>query len=490
MLIIDDRVNNLERDLASWDTDSSSMVCNNSANVHICNNRSMFIGELQSVSNHKVATIGGKGHQPSGIGTVRWTWRDDERKLHEYHIENVLYFPQSPINILSVTAFAKQLNDTEGTGIDTKQLYSRFYWDSNQFSLRIQHPPSNLPEVPINEGFSLATIYTAMISRVINPFSGHQYSCCFTQMDDDVGEPTMSKSDDNDEVTCHHAHTNMVEPHSESAETVLELFEIGETLYYVNNGWSGLVKVKSFKLDENGIIRFVVTSIASEEDIETTSDHLRSPSNPDIGWIPTSVPEYRSTSKMLTEEEIKNLTSPTHLSPLQQEFLSVHYKMNHLPFTNMLRLSNFGILPRRFLKLRNDMPPCVSCMFGKAHRRPWRGKRSAVQLNSSPSDKSETVQAARREKRQTVTHGGFLRGPTLSEPGEEVGTDQIVSAQPGLVPQEKGHLTRARIWGATVFVDYLSSKVKVHLMQDASSESTLEAKNAFERDLMSHDVKN
>ena len=51
------------------------------------------------------------------------------------------------------------------------------------------------------------------------------------------------------------------------------------------------------------------------------------------------------------------------------------------------------------------------------------------------------------------------------EDGEEVGTDQIVSAQPGLVPQEKGKLTRARIWGATVFIDYYSDKVKVHLMQ-------------------------
>ena len=92
VLNIDDRVNNLERDLATWDTDSSSMVCDNSANVHICNNRSMFVGDLSSVSNHKVATIGGKGHQPSGIGTVRWSWRDDKGKLHEYDVENVLFF--------------------------------------------------------------------------------------------------------------------------------------------------------------------------------------------------------------------------------------------------------------------------------------------------------------------------------------------------------------------------------------------------------------
>ena len=63
-----------------------------------------------------------------------------------------------------------------------------------------------------------------------------------------------------------------------------------------------------------------------------------------------------------------------------------------------------------------------------------------------------------------------------------------MSSQPGLVPQEKGQINRARIWGATVFVDYASRWVKVHLMQDAMGESTLEAKNAFERDCMTRNV--
>ena len=49
-------------------------------------------------------------------------------------------------------------------------------------------------------------------------------------------------------------------------------------------------------------------------------------------------------------------------------------------------------------------------------------------------------------------------------------------------------MTRARIWGATVFVDYASRWVKVHLMQYATGESTLEAKNDFERDCMTRNV--
>ena len=67
-------------------------------------------------------------------------------------------------------------------------------------------------------------------------------------------------------------------------------------------------------------------------------------------------------------------------------------------------------------------------------------------------------------------------------------TDQLVSAQPGLVPQEKGSATRARIWGATVFVDGATYYTKVHLMEHATGDSTLEAKTAFERDAMSRGV--
>ena len=56
---------------------------------------------------------------PEGIGTVRWSWIDDHGRKHEYLVEIVLFFPQSPINILSITESAKQLQDKEGTGIDT-----------------------------------------------------------------------------------------------------------------------------------------------------------------------------------------------------------------------------------------------------------------------------------------------------------------------------------------------------------------------------------
>ena len=59
--------------------------------------------------------------------------------------------------------------------------------------------------------------------------------------------------------------------------------------------------------------------------------------------------------------------------------------------------------------------------------------------------------------------------------------DQIVSAQPVLIPQMSGFLTNQRLWGATKFVDHVSNYVYVHLMRYLSLTETLLAKSAMEK---------
>ena len=104
-LNIDDKCG--DQQLMSFDTDSRTVVCDNSANVHICKDKTMYVSDITPVTMHEVATIGGRGHAPAGVGTVRWNWIDGSGVKHTYLVENVLYFPQSPINILSVTEFAR-----------------------------------------------------------------------------------------------------------------------------------------------------------------------------------------------------------------------------------------------------------------------------------------------------------------------------------------------------------------------------------------------
>ena len=71
-------------------------------------------------------TIGGKYLIPKWIGTVSWSWTDDEEQLHTEKFNNVLYFTDSLVKILSETAMAESMKYDEGTWVLTKMKYYIF----------------------------------------------------------------------------------------------------------------------------------------------------------------------------------------------------------------------------------------------------------------------------------------------------------------------------------------------------------------------------
>ena len=73
-------------------------------------------------------------------------------------------------------------------------------------------------------------------------------------------------------------------------------------------------------------------------------------------------------------------------------------------------------------------------------------------------------------------------------PGARVSVDQLISAQPGLVPQSSGSLTRSRIFCSTIFVDHHSSFAFSFLQRSTTHEETLNAKAAFEKFALSFEV--
>jgi len=436
VLNLDDKI---QRETVSFDTDSSHIICDNSANVHICNDKSLFIGDIRKTDRHYVATIAGQKSAASAMGTVRWKWKDDDGKTHSYDVHDVLYFPTSPVNILSVTGFADQLKDDDGTGIDTKRSTSRFYWQNDRFQRTIAHSASNLPELRVNEGFSAAGLYSKAV--------------CF--------KVKLAKK------YCHCHASNLIPGDGENSHKIdvdSDLFHVGETLLYTNAGHTTYVKVEKILLDNDCVLRFKCKTVSGGE-IITTKESLRAPDSPDIGWIPSNVPEKRQAATELDASDFDKLSNPVQLSPMQEEFLALHERLWHLPFSVMFRMVKLGFLPKKFKKLGNKAPLCVSCLFGQAHKRPWRFKRTK---NGEAST---------------------LRGEKPTEPGQTVGVDQLISAQPGLVPQSKGAMTRARIWAATVFVCYVTGYIHVGLMTDQSGDQTLQCKHDFEHKCATRGVK-
>ena len=115
-------------------------------------------------------------------------------------------------------------------------------------------------------------------------------------------------------------------------------------------------------------------------------------------------------------------------------------------------MAEHGFLPKRFLRLKKLLPLCGVCLFGNSKRKPWRTKASS----------------------------SCIRKANEKYPGAATSVDQLISSQPGLIPQSSGNLLRDRINAATVFVDHFSNYVYVHLMRSVTGEETLEAKQAYE----------
>ena len=128
----------------------------------------------------------------------------------------------------------------------------------------------------------------------------------------------------------------------------------------------------------------------------------------------------------------------------------------------MFQLVKFGILPNKFLAFQDYQCLCASCLFGKAHRKGWR-------------------------KKLYVRHG--IRQDDDNKTGASTSTDQLVSAQAGIVYQTSIILTGSRIWGANVMVNHFSNFISVRLMSSISVEQTLAAKKSSERLTESYVVK-
>ena len=64
--------NLLQDQSIKFDTDSSTIICDNSANVHICNGKNIFISLPSRTDQHYVVTIGAPKNSAADMGTTRW----------------------------------------------------------------------------------------------------------------------------------------------------------------------------------------------------------------------------------------------------------------------------------------------------------------------------------------------------------------------------------------------------------------------------------
>ena len=121
-------------------------------------------------------------------------------------------------------------------------------------------------------------------------------------------------------------------------------FQLGMELTYNNGqGESQAVAYKGSSAD--GKSHTVRTKDGSKFVVHDSNIQLLN--QPDFANIPKSPLDYRNeVGTGLTLPEAQDLARTTALFPVQQELMSWHHTLYHLPFCHIFRIASLGILPK------------------------------------------------------------------------------------------------------------------------------------------------
>ena len=207
------------------------------------------------------------------------------------------------------------------------------------------------------------------------------------------------------------------------------------------------------------------TFISDDEEDEPTNPpaegHITmTPS--DVPNTPTDKPPCSESEGVTTDFTVNPTVIPSEdqdeplLRSDQAALMRFHEQLGHCSFAQLKQMAERGIIPRKLVKV----PPskCPSCLYGKAHCKPWRTHKI------DPKIKPSTV------------------------PGAVVSIDKLESRVPGFVPIAKGQPTVCKYCGASVFVDHASDFTYIHMHHHLTTDKTIDAKHAFKRFAEQHGV--
>jgi hypothetical protein len=139
------------------DTDSVFFVCDNSTTGHICNDSRKFVQGTIQQTNTSLTTANGTGSCLQE-GTVKIQLINDTGTQHRFILENCLYHPNSPVNLLSTRQLAEKFLDANGNPDEETCIKSRYSthvltWSFGKFKKTFPTPESGHPELLFNKGF-------------------------------------------------------------------------------------------------------------------------------------------------------------------------------------------------------------------------------------------------------------------------------------------------------------------------------------------------
>ena len=156
-----------EKTMTSFDTDSSFWVSNNLATGHICNDRTLYTGNLVPFIYIVGAATGTL--EPTLMGTVELRITDDNSEKHQFTLTHVNYMPTSLVNLLSTQVLSKQFTNANGIHSHGTCIHSCYedhalIWDHGKYRKTFKTHDSGLPECLFSSGYSRLETYLTLIS--------------------------------------------------------------------------------------------------------------------------------------------------------------------------------------------------------------------------------------------------------------------------------------------------------------------------------------
>ena len=137
------------QDVFRFGINQLQFALDNCATHHVCSLFDLFIGKIIPAPHLGVKGINGVA-RAAGIGTIQFMIRNSLGKEEQITLHNVIYLPQAPKNLISITKWSSDLKDD--CGIFSRGTYSIFMWGNDANKKLIHHPPNcKIPLMPANE---------------------------------------------------------------------------------------------------------------------------------------------------------------------------------------------------------------------------------------------------------------------------------------------------------------------------------------------------
>ncbi len=242
------------------------------------------------------------------MGTLHWTWDNDQGQPTEHIIPNSFYIPEGRVRLLSPQHWAQTRKGTEkqgGAGETTTALTTTLFWNggSSRRTIPLDRESTNVATFRLSPGYNQFHTYCSEINEDSSP---EGESNPITVQDVQAVKPNYISDTEDDEQSV-------------ATENP-------------DSGWD-----------------------VEDEQLPTRHTEIN---------LNGSSPEGVDPPTVIIDEEDQLKDNPT------AELLRLHYSFGHAPFSKLQTMAKRGALPKRLSKC--NIPICSACQCAKATKRKWR----------------------------------------------------------------------------------------------------------------------